>query len=96
MPRAEPYQWIDLDSLGLTSAEASARVWLVTASHEYGGHLAVSALLRHQPGLGWRFLGWLIATPPFSLVAAAVYSLVARYRHVLPGGTPACAVRPGR
>jgi predicted DCC family thiol-disulfide oxidoreductase YuxK len=96
MPVAKPYQWTDLDALGLTTAEASARVWLITDSHQYGGHLAVSALLRHQPSLLWRFAGWMLATPPFSLAAAAGYSLIARYRHLLPGGTPACAVRTAK
>ncbi|MCU1523404.1 MAG: hypothetical protein JWO18_298 [Microbacteriaceae bacterium] len=96
MPAAKPYQWTDLDALGLTTAEASARVWLVTDSHQYGGHLAVSALLRYQPNPLWRFGGWMLATPPFSLAAALGYSLVARYRHLLPGGTPACAVRTAK
>jgi predicted DCC family thiol-disulfide oxidoreductase YuxK len=93
MPATIPYQWADLDSLGLSTEEASARVWLVTPTHQYGGHLAVSALLRHQPSPIWRFAGWLLATPPFSFFGAIGYSLVARYRYLLPGGTPACAVK---
>jgi hypothetical protein len=36
----------------------------------------------------------MLATPPFSIAAAIGYRLVARYRYLLPGGTPACAVRP--
>ena len=51
---------------------------------------AVSALLRSQPRFGLRLLGWLIATPPWSWLAAAGYDFVARFRHRLPGGTPAC------
>jgi predicted DCC family thiol-disulfide oxidoreductase YuxK len=93
MPPSTPYQWADLDSLGLSTAEAAERVWLVTSGHQYGGHLAVSALLRHQPSVAWRFVGWLLVSPPFSPLAAVGYSLVARYRHRLPGGTPACAVK---
>lgn len=91
-PEATPYQWTDLDAVGMTTEEAAARVWLVTPSRQYGGHLAVSALFRAQPATGWRFLGWLLITPPFSLAAAAGYAVVARYRHRLPGGTPACQV----
>ncbi len=91
-PPSTPFQWADLEALGLTREEASERVWLVTPRHQYGGHLALSALLRTQPGFGWRFAGNLIATPPFSLVAAVGYSLIARNRHRLPGGTPACAM----
>jgi predicted DCC family thiol-disulfide oxidoreductase YuxK len=93
MPASIPFQWADLDALGLSTDEAAARVWLVTESHQYGGHLAFSALLRHQPHPGLRFAGWLLATPPFSWAGALGYSLVARYRHLLPGGTPACAVK---
>ena len=91
-PPAIPFQWADLEALGVTEAEARDRVWLVTDTARFGGHLAVSALLRHQPAAGWRFLGWLIAAPGFSLIAAGVYALVARYRYRLPGGTPACRV----
>ncbi len=93
MPPSAPFQWTDLAQYGLTTAEASDRVWLVVDGRTYGGHLAVSALLRHQPSTLWRFAGWLLCTPPFSLAAAIGYRLVARYRYLLPGGTPACAVR---
>ena len=72
-------------------------VWLVSTGkdgtvHQYGGYLAVSVLLRHQPTLGWRFLGVLLDTVPFSLLADLGYRLIARFRHLLPGGTPACRV----
>lgn len=98
MPRTVPFQWAALDELGLTAAEATERVWLVAEDaegglHHYGGHLAVSVLLRHQPSLSWRFVGILLDTPPFSIIAAAGYALIARYRYLLPGGTPACHVR---
>jgi predicted DCC family thiol-disulfide oxidoreductase YuxK len=97
MPTSIPYQWAPLEELGLTREEAAERVWLVAKDrhgilHQYGGHLAVSVLLRHQPRLGWRFLGVLLDTPPFSLGADLGYRLVARYRYLLPGGTPACRV----
>jgi predicted DCC family thiol-disulfide oxidoreductase YuxK len=92
MPPAAPFQWTDLAAYGLTAAEASAKVWMVIDGRRAGGHLAVSALLRHQPSIGWRFVGWMLCTPPFSIGAAIGYRLVARYRSHLPGGTPACAV----
>ncbi|MEO7349336.1 MAG: DCC1-like thiol-disulfide oxidoreductase family protein [Terrimesophilobacter sp.] len=99
MPQATPFQWAPLEELGLTLDETKDRVWLVTSDragrlHQYGGYLAVSRLLRHQPHLGWRFLGVLLDTPPFSLAAGIGYSLIARFRYRMPGGTPACRTRP--
>ena len=92
-PPSTPWQWIDLDEYGLTRRDMETFAWVVTGSHQYAGHLALSALLRLQDAAGWRFLGHLIATPPFSWVAAVGYHFVARNRHRLPGGTPACAVK---
>lgn len=96
-PPTIPFQWADLDDLGLTTDEAAERVWLIATDgegslHQYGGYLAVSVILRHQPALGWRFLGVLMDTVPFSFAADLGYRLVARYRYFLPGGTPACRV----
>ena len=93
-PRSSPWQWLDLDAYGLTASDVQKYAWVVTPHHQYAGHLAFSALLRMQRQPGWRFAGHLLATPPFSWAGALGYSLVARYRHVLPGGTPACALPP--
>lgn len=91
-----PWQWSDLDAMGLTRQDVADFAWYLTPRHSYAGALAFAALLRAQPRIGLRFAGRLIATPPFSIVAALGYNLIARYRHVLPGGTPACALpRPG-
>ncbi len=109
MPKSTPFQWAALEEFGLTREEATERVWVVIAEqsgaggpsdgdsellHQYGGYLAISVILRHQPHLGWRFLGILLDTPPFSVVAGLGYSLTARFRYLLPGGTPACKMRP--
>lgn len=98
-PHSIPYQWADEDELGVSAAEAAERVWLIETDrrgrmHQYGGYLAVSVLLRRQPGFGYRFIGILMDTPPFSFVSGLGYTLIARYRHRLPGGTPACAAGP--
>ena len=93
-PRKSPWQWLDLDDLGLTRHDVEQYAWFITPNHQYAGHLAGSALLRAQRGFGWRFLGNLIATPPVSWVAALAYHYIARNRHRLPGGTPACALPP--
>jgi predicted DCC family thiol-disulfide oxidoreductase YuxK len=91
-PRATPWQWIDLDDHALSRDDVDRFAWVITPGHQYAGHLALSALLRMQPVAGLRFLGHLLATPPFSLVAALAYRVVAANRSRLPGGTPACAL----
>ena len=91
-PEAQPWQWIDLDSLGLSEDDVTHYAWVVTSRHQYAGHLAFAAILRMQPSPGLRFLGHLTSTVPFSWVAALGYQLVARNRQRLPGGTPACAM----
>ena len=91
-PRTTPWQWIELDDYALSRDDVDQFAWVITPSHQYAGHLALSALLRMQPTASLRFLGHLLATPPFSLVAALAYRVVAANRSRLPGGTPACAL----
>lgn len=80
---------LDIDTWGLSRDDVARFAWYLTPTHQYAGHLAASALLRVQPKVWLRFLGHLIATPPFSLIAAGVYRLVATYRGKLPyGKTP--------
>ena len=91
-PDAVPWQWIDLDAVSLTRDDVADFAWYLTSKHSYAGALAFAAILRAQPRIGLRFAGNLLATPPFSIVAALGYNVIARYRHILPGGTPACAL----
>ncbi len=91
-PHSVPWQWSDLEALGLTPEDVRDFAWYLTPRHSYAGAMAFAAVLRAQPRIGLRFAGTLLATPPFSIVAALGYNVVARYRHRLPGGTPACAM----
>ena len=91
-PRTTPWQWIELDQYALSRDDVDQYAWVITPGHQYAGHLALSALLRMQPIASLRFLGHLLATPPFSFVAALAYRFVAANRSRLPGGTPACAL----
>ena len=91
-PEAQPWQWLDLDELGLTRHDVTHYAWYLADGRRLRGHAAFSGLLRAQRSVGWRFLGHLLVTPPFSWVAAVGYSFIARFRHRLPGGTPACAL----
>ncbi len=88
------HQKIDPAEYGLSMADVSSQVWLVGPSETslvpLGGHLAVAQILLDQPEFFWRWLGFLMKTPPFSFVADIVYKWVAKNRHRLPGGTKAC------
>ena len=91
-PDAQPWQWLDLDELGLTVHDVTHYAWYLSGSHRLQGHAAFSGMLRAQRSAGWRFLGHLLVTPPFSWAAALGYAFIAANRHRLPGGTPACAL----
>jgi len=92
--RAVPWQQADLAKLGLTEAEVTEAVWWVEpGGAKVKGHRAVAAALRHgRPAA--RPVGRLLVAPLLENLAAAGYDLVARNRHRLPGGSPACAADP--
>lgn len=89
-----PWQWIELSNYGLTAKEASAKVQVFADGKNYAGHKAFAKVLRLQRQWWFKVLGAIIVIPPFSWGASLGYSFVAKYRHKLPGGTPACALRP--
>jgi predicted DCC family thiol-disulfide oxidoreductase YuxK len=91
-PRAQPSQWTDIESLGLSRDDVTRYVWLLAGGRRFRGHAAFAAMLRMQPQWTVRFVGQLLVTPPFSWAAAVGYALIARFRHRLPGGTAACAL----
>jgi predicted DCC family thiol-disulfide oxidoreductase YuxK len=81
----------DLAAAGLTRADVDAAVWWIDdAGETERGDRAVAAALRAAPG--WpRVVGRAISARPMRWIAPTAYRLVARNRHRLPGGTPACA-----
>lgn len=92
-PQAEIVAWqlTDLDELGITAAQAAEAVrWIDPDGTVRSGHEAIAAALA-TTGWPWRIAGRAILLPLVSPLAAAGYRLVARNRHRLPGGTPACA-----
>jgi predicted DCC family thiol-disulfide oxidoreductase YuxK len=89
---AQPYQFTDLAAMGLTEERAACEVlWVTPSGAVYGGAQAVAKLLLRSGG-GWAYLGGLLRLAPVRPVAAAVYRLVARNRHRMPGGTKACTL----
>ncbi len=96
-PEAEIVAWqlADLDELGITAAQAAEAVrWIEADGTVCSGHEAIAAALA-TAGRLWRIAGRAMLLPLISPLAAAGYRLVARNRHRLPGGTPACKVIPG-
>lgn len=93
-PQADVVAWqvADLDELGMTAAQAAEAVrWVAADGTIRSGHEALAAALGAAPGSAWRTVGRALLLPGVSPLAAASYRLVARNRHRLPGGTPACA-----
>ena len=84
------WQLVDVAQFGLTEAETARRVYFVTKGEAFGGHLAFAQILWAQRNWVLRAVGWLLTVPPFCWLGSIGYALVARFRHKLPGGTPAC------
>jgi predicted DCC family thiol-disulfide oxidoreductase YuxK len=91
---AYAWQLTDVSRLGLTEAQTADRVYLVIGDETFGGHLAFAYLLFIQRNWALKAIGWLMTVPPLCWLAFIGYRLVARYRHRLPGGTPACKLPP--
>lgn len=100
-----PWQFADLASLGLTEAACEEAVqWVAPRAGDpagpgyaapLAGPDAIAALLRSSHW-AWRLVGRLLQIRPVRALAWPAYRWVARNRHRMPGGTPACALPPGR
>ncbi|MCQ0025554.1 DUF393 domain-containing protein [Streptomyces somaliensis DSM 40738] len=87
-----PWQFADLEELGVTRRRAEHEaLWVTPAGTVYGGSRAVARLLLSAPG-GWPVLGAVLTLPLVRWAAHGVYRLVAANRHRMPGGTAACAL----
>jgi predicted DCC family thiol-disulfide oxidoreductase YuxK len=79
-----------LAQLGLTEDDVRSSAWWIDSTGRRSrGHLAIALALRAAPG--WpSYVGRVLLVPPVRWLAAVAYPLVARWRHRLPGATPAC------
>jgi predicted DCC family thiol-disulfide oxidoreductase YuxK len=90
-----PWQFADLGALGLTVEQCETAVqWVGVDSRVASGPDAIALLLR-DAGRMWSPAGWLLQLPPARAVAWPAYRWVARHRHLMPGGTAACALPQG-
>jgi len=87
-----PWQSADLAALGLTRAQVEEAVqWVGTDGTVTSGPDAVAMLLR-DAGRFWEVPGWALQLGPVRLAAWPAYRWIANHRHMLPGGTAACAL----
>jgi len=92
-PKIKPFQWTDIESLGITQKEClSAVQFYKNETNRYSGAQAFSQFLKlsNQP---WKLLGYFLDLPIIRWVSKVIYSLVAKNRYRLPGGTPACKMK---
>lgn len=86
-----PWQWSDLEALGVTQAQAEDAVQWIEPGFRRAGPDAIAVLLRRAQWY-WKPVGRVLSLRPVSWLAWPVYRLVARNRHRLPGGTAACSL----
>ncbi|MEV3937084.1 DUF393 domain-containing protein [Glycomyces sp. NPDC049804] len=86
-----PWQWADLESLGVTQEEAEAAVIWVEPGLKQAGPDAIAVLLRRAQWY-WKPAGWALSLKPASWLMWPLYRLISRNRHKLPGGTAACSL----
>jgi predicted DCC family thiol-disulfide oxidoreductase YuxK len=89
----EPWQWTDLEPLGVTVEEVDVAVVLVDVTLRHtAGPEAFAGLLRSSTSGFWRALGRTLGFGPVLAVAWPGYRWIARNRHRLPGGTAQCSL----
>lgn len=94
LPHVEPWQFLDLDALGVSEEACTDAVqWIGVDGEVVSAEHAVIAALRHAGGV-WKLLGSMLALPGVRALAGVVYRWVARNRYRLPGGTAACRLTP--
>ena len=89
----EAWQFLDLDEHGLTEADVAKAAYWVQDGTVYKGADGFAKALQVCPTPG-PLLGKIMATPPIIWLARGIYPIIAKYRHKMPGGTAACAIRP--
>ncbi|MFC4562592.1 thiol-disulfide oxidoreductase DCC family protein [Nocardiopsis mangrovi] len=85
-----PWQFSDLAPAERDRAQREVLLLHPDGRRVWGGVDAIAVLLLESPA--WAPAGWALRRAPGRAVGAAVYRWVARHRHRMPGGTPACRV----
>ncbi len=85
-----PWQYVDFINLPITKEDCADQVYLLVDGKPFGGHEGFAMILRVQPNAFIRFIGSVAMSKALRWFSKPTYRLVAKYRHKLPGGTPAC------
>jgi predicted DCC family thiol-disulfide oxidoreductase YuxK len=88
---AAPYQRTNLSALGLTLQECEQAVQYVSENGIQSGHLAIAQGLIDSKTI-WSLAGYVLKWPVITSIAFVAYHWVAKNRHRMPGGTPACSI----
>jgi predicted DCC family thiol-disulfide oxidoreductase YuxK len=89
----QPWQRVDLDTLGLSQAECEQAVQYRDRDGRWtSAGRAAAELLRESPR-PWPLLGRFLEVPVMSWLTELIYRLVSANRHRLPGGTPTCQAK---
>jgi predicted DCC family thiol-disulfide oxidoreductase YuxK len=89
-----PWQFTDLAALGTTAERAQREaLWINTCGEIHGGAAAFAEWLTFRGG-AYAVAGRLMNLPLVRSLASAVYRVIAKNRHRMPGGSPACALPP--
>jgi predicted DCC family thiol-disulfide oxidoreductase YuxK len=81
--------------LGLTEEQAMVSVWWVEPGGPVLGAEQAVAKALLACGRPWRWIGAAMLLPPGRRLGRLLYPVIARHRHRLPGGTPACRTESG-
>lgn len=89
----EPWQWADIEALGVTVDQVDAAVvWVDDSGNHSAGPEAIAALLAASTNRLWRACGWVLARRPVLRAAWPIYRWIAVNRHRMPGGTAQCSL----
>ena len=86
----KPWQYVDFTNLPVTSAQCADQVYFLIDGVPYGGHEAFAMILKSQRNVLLKAFGSILMLKALRFITKPAYRLTAKYRHKLPGGTPAC------
>lgn len=88
-----PWQWVDIDALGVTVEEADEAVlWVTRPDAHTAGPRAIADLLSSSSRRFWRISGRILGLAPIQWITRPIYRWIARNRDRMPGGTAQCAL----